>query len=153
MPLRVTVLTGIFPPDIGGPATSVPDLVRQLARHEREVAVVTLADDPAPIDADPCLVVRIPRRTARLRRVLEFVRAVNRTKPDIVLANGMHMESALIVGVPVVQKIVGDWAWERSRNRGWTAVGVEALSELSRLVAVLTETAVPCDDEAAVVRG
>jgi len=126
MPLRVTVLTGIFPPDIGGPATSVPDLVGQLAREGRKVAVVTLADDAVTVDVDPYPIVRIPRRMARLRRAREVVRAVQQTKPDVVLANGLHMESALIVGVPVVQKIVGDWAWERSQNNDWIALDVES---------------------------
>jgi glycosyltransferase involved in cell wall biosynthesis len=125
MPLRVTVLTGIFPPDIGGPATSVPDLVRQLAREGREVTVVTLADGSGAADVDPCPIVRVPRNLTRVRRTWEIVRAVHRTKPDVVLANGLHTESALVLGVPIVQKIVGDWAWERARNRGWTAVSVE----------------------------
>lgn len=126
MALRVTVLTGIFPPDIGGPATSVPDLVRQLEQEGRDVAVVTLADGACTADVDPCSIVRIPRNMARLRRAQEVVRAVHQTKPDVVLANGLHLESAVVFGVPIVQKIVGDWAWERARNRGWTAVGVEA---------------------------
>jgi glycosyltransferase involved in cell wall biosynthesis len=126
MPLRLTILTGIFPPDIGGPATSVPDLVRRLAQEGREVAVVTLADGAGAAEAaDPCPVVRVPRSMARLRRAREVVRAVHETKPDIVLANGLHTESALLLGVPIVQKIVGDWAWERSQNNGWTALDVE----------------------------
>ena len=124
MPLRVTVLTGIFPPDIGGPATSVPDLVRQLAQEGREIAVVTLADDPGTADADPFPIIRIPRCITRLRRVREVVRAVRQTRPDVVLANGLYVESVL-VGVPIVQKIVGDWAWERSQNNGWIALDVE----------------------------
>src|SRR3954468_385429 len=105
MALRVTVLTGIFPPDIGGPATSVPELVRFLKQNERNVTLVTLADGAGRNEADPCLVVRIPRRLHPLRRTREIVRAVERTRPDIVFANGLHVESALVLGVPVVQKI------------------------------------------------
>lgn len=125
MPLRVTVLTGIFPPDIGGPATSVPDLVGQLAQEGQEVAVVTLADGAGKGGADPCPIVRIPRHMARLRRAKKVVSAVHQTKPDVVLANGLHVESALVIGVPIVQKIVGDWAWERSQNNDWTVLDVE----------------------------
>jgi glycosyltransferase involved in cell wall biosynthesis len=129
MGFRVTVLTGIFPPEIGGPATSVPDLIRQLVRQGREPAVVTLADLAETTDGDPCPIIRIPRSLPRLRRVREVVRAVHVTKPDVVLANGLHVESAFVVGVPIVQKIVGDWAWERARNKGWTSAGVEAFQE------------------------
>lgn len=125
MTLRVTVLTGIFPPDIGGPATSVPNLVGRLAQEGIGVAVVTLADGTGSDGADPYPVVRILRSTPRTSRAREVVRAVQRTKPDVVLANGLHLESALIGGVPIVQKIVGDWAWERSQNNGWTDLDVE----------------------------
>jgi glycosyltransferase involved in cell wall biosynthesis len=125
MPRRFTVLTGIFPPDIGGPATSVPDLVGQLAQEGREVAVVTLADGAGTADPDPCPIVRIPRSMARPRRAREVIRAVHQTKPDVVLANGLHVEAALVLRVPIVQKIVGDWAWERSQNNGWSALDVE----------------------------
>jgi glycosyltransferase involved in cell wall biosynthesis len=52
-------------------------------------------------------------------------RAVRERSPAVVFANGLHLESALLRGVPVVQKIVGDWAWERARNREWVTVGVD----------------------------
>jgi glycosyltransferase involved in cell wall biosynthesis len=122
---RVTVLTGIFPPDIGGPATSVPDLTRRLAEDGREVVVVTLADDAGVVSTEPFTVVRIPRRMTRVRRAREVVRAVHRTKPDVVLANGLHVESALVTGTPIIHKIVGDWAWERCQNKRWSLVDVE----------------------------
>lgn len=125
MPLRVTVLTGIFPPDIGGPATSVPELVRCLAQEGLEITVVTLAHGAGKVDSDPCPIVRIPRHMSRLRRAQEIVRAIHQSQPDVVLANGLHVESALVLGIPLVQKIVGDWAWERSQNNGWIMVGVD----------------------------
>jgi glycosyltransferase involved in cell wall biosynthesis len=125
-PVRVTILTGIFPPDIGGPATSVPNLAEELAQKGRAITIVTLADDPRAVDVDSIPVVRIPRSMARLRRAREVVRAVYHTKPDVVLATGLHVESALLAGVPVIQKIVGDWAWERSQNNGWSLLDIDA---------------------------
>jgi glycosyltransferase involved in cell wall biosynthesis len=124
---RITILTGIFPPDIGGPATSVPELAAELERQGREVAVVALANDPSADHAlpEPYDVIRVARRLPRLRRAAEVVRAVRRTNADVVLANGLHIESAFLAGLPVVQKIVGDWAWERSQNNGWSLVEVE----------------------------
>jgi glycosyltransferase involved in cell wall biosynthesis len=130
MSLRVTILTGIFPPDIGGPATSVPNLAEALSRDGRQVVVITLADDPGVAEAHQYPVVRIPRKMARLRRARDVVQAIRLTKPDIVLANGLHLESALIVGVPIIQKIVGDWAWERSQNKGWTSLDVETFQRM-----------------------
>jgi glycosyltransferase involved in cell wall biosynthesis len=131
---RLTLLTGIFPPDIGGPATSVPALVPYLRDAGWDVAIVTLADRPEPSLDDPCPVVRIPRRKPRLRRIDEVRRSVHRLKPDLVFASGLHVESTVAREVPVVQKIVGDWAWERARNLRWTSVGVEQF-ERARLPA------------------
>jgi glycosyltransferase involved in cell wall biosynthesis len=124
MPARVTVLTGIFPPDIGGPATSVPELVRWLATDGWDPTVVTLADSLEE-GAEAEAVVRIPRRLPWPRRTAAVVRAVRASRPDVVFANGLHLESALLRSAPVVQKVVGDWAWERARNRGWTEIGID----------------------------
>jgi glycosyltransferase involved in cell wall biosynthesis len=120
----VTILTGIFPPDTGGPATSVPELASWLARNGWDPTIVTLADslpEQQPEDG----VERVPRTLSWPRRTRAVVRAVRKSRPAVVFANGLHLESTFLTGVPVVQKIVGDWAWERARNRGWTAVDVD----------------------------
>jgi glycosyltransferase involved in cell wall biosynthesis len=122
---RIAILTGIFPPDIGGPATSVPDLASALHFRGDAVTVVTLADHPGSPLEDDYEVVRIHRALPLPRRIASVVSAVRRAHPEVVLANGLHLESALLPGVPVVQKIVGDWAWERAINRGATTVEFE----------------------------
>src|SRR6185295_12378889 len=42
--MRILVLSGIWPPDVGGPATHAPDLARFLVGRGHEVRVVTMAD-------------------------------------------------------------------------------------------------------------
>jgi len=42
--LRVLMITGIFPPDIGGPATYVPTMSSELVKRGHKVTVVTLSD-------------------------------------------------------------------------------------------------------------
>jgi glycosyltransferase involved in cell wall biosynthesis len=123
--LRVAILSGIFPPDVGGPATSVPKLAASLLSSGLEVVVITLGNEVGERPNDPCPVVRIPRRLNPARRVAAVVRSVAHAHPDVVLANGLHIESACIPRVPVVQKIVGDWAWERARNVQATSLGLE----------------------------
>jgi glycosyltransferase involved in cell wall biosynthesis len=120
---RVAILTGIFPPDIGGPATSVPELASWLAGNGWDPTIVTLADSVTNRPGDH--VVRVPRTLSWPRRARAVQRAVRESRPAVVFANGLHLESAFIMGIPVIQKIVGDWAWERARNREWTTVGVD----------------------------
>src|SRR6266568_579990 len=52
--MRVVFLTGIWPPDVGGPATHGPDFARFLRDRGHEVRVVTMADNepsevPVPV--------------------------------------------------------------------------------------------------------
>jgi glycosyltransferase involved in cell wall biosynthesis len=125
------ILTCIFPPDIGGPATSVPQIATSLQEHGHSPGIVTLAETTDSKADDPCEVVRIPRALPWPRRALAVVRAATAMQSDVVLANGLHSESALIRRVPVVQKVVGDWAWERARNAGHTDVAVDDFAHAS----------------------
>jgi glycosyltransferase involved in cell wall biosynthesis len=126
---RVAVLTGIFPPDIGGPASSVPRLARSLGNAGYEVTVVTLGESTDQSPDDPCRVIRVKRGLPPWRRLPAVIRSTIRSRPDVVFANGLHAESALLPSVPLVHKIVGDWAWERARNRHWTDRGIESFAD------------------------
>ena len=42
--LNVLMITGIFPPDIGGPATYVPTMSSELVKRGHKLTVVTLSD-------------------------------------------------------------------------------------------------------------
>lgn len=121
--MRIVIPTGIFPPDVGGPASYVPRIAAALAARGHAVEVVTLADDPA-LRADFSFPVRrIRRAMARIPRMIQTVDAVRRSahSADLIYANGLFIEAAFAAALarkPLVMKIVGDWAWERARNRG-----------------------------------
>ena len=43
--MKILVTVGIFPPDIGGPATFVPEIVNYLQNeHNYEIDILTLSD-------------------------------------------------------------------------------------------------------------
>ena len=44
--MRVLLVSGIFPPDIGGPATHVADLRRELLERGHEVELIAPTDEP-----------------------------------------------------------------------------------------------------------
>jgi glycosyltransferase involved in cell wall biosynthesis len=122
-------VTGIYPPDIGGPATHAKDLFDELTERGHVVRVVTLSEGRR-LDARGG-VARFPRRWSPFRRSLAVVRWIARygRRFDAIYATGLHTEAVLggrIAGVPVVVKIVGDPVWERGRRRGWTSEGFEA---------------------------
>jgi glycosyltransferase involved in cell wall biosynthesis len=121
--MRVGLVTGIFPPDIGGPATYVAALGMGLTERGHAVEVITYSDARGH-RADWPFVVRRIGRTARARRaqaVLEIARLARRS--DVLLVAGLVEAATIANGLarrPCVVRVVGDSAWERARNRGLT---------------------------------
>lgn len=129
------IVTGIFPPDIGGPATYVPQIAEGLAQRGHAVTVVTLSDR---LDHDdgvyPFRVIRLPRRAFRPWRMGRTVLALLRLgrRADVLFVNGLALESVLanfVLRKPLVMKVVGDLAWERAAGQGWTADDFETFQK------------------------
>ena len=124
--MNLLVVTGIFPPDPGGPASYVPKMATALRKRGHRVEVVTLSDRLHHDDdlQYPFPVHRIRRRTFWPWRALRIVLTVWRCSrgKDLVYVNGLGSEAALgalLAWRPTVHKIVGDYAWERARGRRW----------------------------------
>jgi len=134
--MHVLLVTGIYPPDIGGPATYIPQLAHSLSERGHDVAVVTLSDVSRwPEDSSASYpVVRIARKKPKGGRLPYTVYQLRRwfTWANVVLANGLFMEVGLArqgMRIPVVMKIVGDWAWERAVGRKWLSDSVEVFQK------------------------
>lgn len=126
----ILLTPGIFPPESGGPATFAPELGRKLVNRGHSVRVVTNGSASEGFDAQfPYEVVRISRDDNVILRytkqVAILVQEMREFDPDVVLSNGFDFQAvtaANIVRKPIVTKIVGDQAWERSRrSKGITA--------------------------------
>jgi glycosyltransferase involved in cell wall biosynthesis len=122
--VRVLFVTGIFPPDLGGPASYVAAIAKALhGRNHEIVAVVTLSD---ALDHDDSRfgfrVVRVPRDLNRLERMLRTINVIRRLSKtaDVVCLNGLVLEGVLACKLlgsrPVVIKVVGDLIWEKWCN-------------------------------------
>ncbi len=121
--MRVLVVTGIYPPDIGGPATHAADVRRALTDRGHDVTVLTLTDERR-VELHPPLV-RFPRTwpwPLRTAGALAWVARLARDH-DVVYATGLDLAAvagAGLAGRPVALKVVGDPAWERGVRRGLT---------------------------------
>jgi glycosyltransferase involved in cell wall biosynthesis len=130
--MHVLITTGIFPPDIGGPATYVPQIATGLAARGHAVTVLTLSDDLDHNDgAYPFQVLRLLRAQPKVLRILRTVHAIWRLgqRADVLFVNGIAMEAVLtnlVLGKGLVLKVVGDLAWERVTARGWSHETFEA---------------------------
>jgi glycosyltransferase involved in cell wall biosynthesis len=122
--MRVVFATGIYPPEIGGPATYVKNLATALHERGHEVEVVTYGQGPGQ-DAFP--VRRVPRRGPIPLRYGRYLRAVGAAarRADVVylqdpLSAGLPgLLAARMTRVPAVVKVVGDAAWEVATGSGW----------------------------------
>jgi glycosyltransferase involved in cell wall biosynthesis len=117
--VNVLVVSGIWPPDVGGPASHAPALADLLRQQGHRVEVVTTADsEPAP---RPYRVHWVARSTPPPFRHLAVVREVRRTArhADRVYATTMVRRAALGAALarrPLVVKLVADEVFERERR-------------------------------------
>lgn len=138
--LRILLVTGIFPPDVGGPATYIPHLAQSLVARGHKVQVVTLSGSDTTSNVDrgrPYAVTRIKRGEGRFAWRLRLLPRLRRSMrwADVVLANGVFGATSLAsVGlkVPVIMKVVGDHAWERAVNWGWTSEHMDGFQDESQ---------------------
>ena len=117
--MRVLVVSGIWPPDPGGPASHAPALAAFLLERGHGVEVVTTALS-APAQREHT-VHWVPRSSAlRHARAARLVWS-RAARSDVVYATSMIRRAALGASLarrPLVVKLVSDEAFERARRSG-----------------------------------
>ncbi len=119
--MRILVVSGIWPPDVGGPASHAPELAAFLRARGHGVEVITTADRaPAPQEYPVDWVDRgLPpgvRHAEVVRRIARAARCA-----DVVYATTMLRRSAIATvpaRTPLVVKVTADEAYERARRAG-----------------------------------
>ncbi|MFA5853679.1 MAG: glycosyltransferase [Patescibacteria group bacterium] len=121
--MKVVFATGIFPPDIGGPATSVSALAEAWSARGHRVTVVTYSEHESDGIRSAYSVVRIPRAQAAWKRYVNFTRAVWRASDE---SGPIFAQDAIASGLPalcvawlrrrkLILRIAGDFAWEQAQ--------------------------------------
>ncbi|MBA3384772.1 MAG: glycosyltransferase family 4 protein, partial [Actinobacteria bacterium] len=119
--MKVLIVSGIWPPDVGGPASHAPEVAEMLLARGHEVEVVTTADRaPAPEAYPVHWASRSLPRGVRHARAVHLIAAAA-LRADVVYSTGMLGRSALgsaLVHTPIVQKLTSDPTYERSIRYG-----------------------------------
>lgn len=129
--MKVLIVTGIFPPDIGGPATYLPKLAKYLVQQGHQVSVITMSDRVDFAKEDwPFKLLRVNRKLAFYRRVPKLLGQIlsELRDSDVFYVNSLFIVSAfasIFSAKRMLLKVVGDPAWERAVNRGWTKLSIE----------------------------
>ena len=124
--MNILITVGIFPPDIGGPASFVPKIAKHLINMDNEVKIICLADEENLLLEDELDVLRIRRSTYLPIRWFKTISLIIKhgRKSDILFVNGLGVEAAianLYLRKRIVRKIVGDPVWERFYNKKRTS--------------------------------
>jgi glycosyltransferase involved in cell wall biosynthesis len=121
--MKVLVVSGIWPPDVGGPASHAPEVAGWLHDRGHDVEVVVTADrQPAEQPFPVRFVPRSTPRGVRHARAIALVAARARGA-DVVYSTGMFVRSAAgaaAARTPIVLKLTSDPAFERARRAGLT---------------------------------
>lgn len=125
--MKILLITGIFPPDIGGPATYVPLLADEAMDRYECVSVVTLGTDSIRTTTKNWRLISISRGIPKPIRILKTVLVIlqEARNSDAIFCNGLYIETSLVLRVlrkKSVAKIVGDPVWEKARNSSRTSL-------------------------------
>lgn len=121
--MKIVLATGIYPPEIGGPATYVEKLARRLADHGFRVTIIAYGEQenvqlPIPI-------IRVSRKGGMLLRWWRYAKALREYGES---ADIIYAFSSISCGVPLwlarlkhprkVLRLGGDFLWERYTDKG-----------------------------------
>ena len=120
--MDILITVGIFPPDIGGPASFVPKIAKYLINKGHNVKIICLSDKKHLTYKDDINVIRINRSLPIIFRWLKTIVKIysNSKKSDLIFVNGLGTETTianLFIRKKVIRKIVGDPVWERVYNK------------------------------------
>jgi glycosyltransferase involved in cell wall biosynthesis len=126
--VRVLIVSGIWPPDVGGPATHAPDVAAFLRARGHDVEVVTTAGSPPAPEDYPVRWVRRALPVGARHAYGAAVVGARARRADVVYTTGMFGRStagSLAAGRPYIVKLTADPAFERTRRRGLVAGNVD----------------------------
>jgi len=120
--MKITIVTPLFPPEIGGPATYVVPLALGLKKKGHEVKIITLCKEH-PKQKYGLEVYSIIRQ-GEIMNSMRIVKALSQYARDSDLIYGLDIaaigSNCVVFGnmfkIPVAIRYAGDTAWEKARR-------------------------------------
>ena len=136
--MKILLTSGIYPPDIGGPATFIPELAQAFTLENIEVEVITLGQYMREDYSKKWKINKISRSFKLFRIPKTVLTIYHKSKPNsVIFSNGLFLETAIAIvlrrgKVKGIVKIVGDPVWERAINQGKTTLGLQEFNQSSK---------------------
>lgn len=123
--MKILIATGIYPPDIGGPATYAFNLKREFEKLGHEVIILTYSNDQSSRQDN---IYKISRRQNLLLRYFAYFKQVLGLAKD---SDVVYLLDLMSAGLPgslaarlknkrVVMRIAGDFLWEKAVQKNIT---------------------------------
>lgn len=139
--MKILITTGIFPPDIGGPASYGKTLAQKLAENFSVSLITYSSRSKFPEDKNqPFKVIRVAKWIPKfLRHIVFFMKTLSAARgTDVIFSL-----NAVSAGLPALWaakirkkkffvKIVGDYAWETAVNKGKTFLLIDDFQKSKR---------------------
>lgn len=131
MVTRICVLSGIYPPNIGGPAKFAVTFTDYLSKRGIPSSVITYSDTETSTEVlAQTKVMKISRKIPLPFRYLLTIQRIRQEakKGTTFIANGCFLEillASFTTKIQYITKVPGDIVWERARNANKTQLTVD----------------------------
>jgi glycosyltransferase involved in cell wall biosynthesis len=127
--MKFLLISGIYRPEIGGPATYLPTLAKTLIDQSNQVEVITLKNSSAPAQFEVWPVNYITRDQNLLLRFIKTVMLIIRKakSAEHIFSNGLIQETAfalLFIKRKSVAKVVDDPVWFRAVRNNESSLSI-----------------------------
>lgn len=138
---KILIATGIWPPDIGGPATYAYNLSRELQGIGCDIKILTYSDEiGGNIPISNIQINKIARKQNILLRYFKYFWAVRRLAKEIDIVYALDLMSAGLPAVlaaklrgrPIFLRTGGDFLWEKAFQSGWTELPLDQYYEIAK---------------------
>jgi glycosyltransferase involved in cell wall biosynthesis len=130
MQRSLLLVTGIYPPDAGGPAKFARNFAIWSLKEYGSVDVICYCESSCSFPADSKVSVHgINRHQRFVLKFIKFLLEIRNLKRDNqdVLAVGSFLEiyfASILLNFSYITKVPGDIVWERARNQNRTQLGI-----------------------------
>lgn len=138
--MKICIVSGIFHPEIGGPATHLYNLCFELVKRGNEICVITYGDIKEEYNY-PFFIKRISRKSPLLLRFIKFTYQVIKIgrNYDIFYVDHYGLPVALaniFLHKPMVIRIAGDFAWEYAYRHNLTSQNIDGFQNSKHSLSV-----------------
>jgi|APGre2960657468_1045069.scaffolds.fasta_scaffold36888_2 glycosyltransferase involved in cell wall biosynthesis len=127
--MKCLLISGIYRPEIGGPATYLPTLASVLIDQSNQVEIITLKNSSAPAQSEAWPVNYITRDQNLLLRFVKTVMLIIRKakQAESIFSNGLIQETAValvFIKRKSVAKVVDDPVWFRAVRNNESSLNI-----------------------------